>query len=483
MPTPHSNDFHMLWKFARSGDEVKVRELIEDSAAVARNLLNLKHHRKGTTPLMEAAACRCNEPIVSELIAAGADVNAVDDTKLKNTALHYAAKTNRDPLVVETLLEAGADPYAVNRKGFMPLDIARQKRRKAVGAVLLNAMKVHAGWLFLRGKFRWNKRWGVVVACNKQRTSTELCVFRQPGDLRPLVVMLIDEAARMTQFPSTDSYSWLQRNYAFVFDKPVMCHRVKREKFTRSPICKKTMSLDDVRTLHYVFAADSLNNLTQWRRVLQSTNFDPREARSSVNRSSLIESQSGELYYWPQELVENLRSTVLREQEQQRQGSSELQQQQKLGVTPEHGLPVATAGGTFDQPAGAPAQLSTVYRMSEEDEAPPDLLERAAAGETGGRSAAVRFASPHPVDAGDQVPSVAAAPHLHTGEHGRASSNVSIVSGSEPEATTGPEVASGTVLLPDSKVPQPRSRQSNQEIAVDEEDGRRSSDLAGELQL
>uniref|UniRef100_A0AAV1TCQ4 Uncharacterized protein n=1 Tax=Peronospora matthiolae TaxID=2874970 RepID=A0AAV1TCQ4_9STRA len=475
MSTPHSNDFHMLWKYARSGDEVKVRQLIEESAAVARNLINLKHHRKGTTPLMEAAAYRCNEPIVSELIASGADVNEVDDTKLKNTALHYAAKTNRDPLVVETLLEAGADPYAVNRKGFTPLDIARQKRRKAVGAVLLNYMKVHAGWLFLRGKFRWNKRWGVVVACNKQRTSTELCIFRQPGDLRPLVVMLIDEAARMTQFPSTDSYSWLQRNYAFVFDKPVMCHRVKREKFTRSPICKKTMSLDDVRTLHYVFAADSLNNLNQWRRVLQSSNFDPLEGCSSMNRSSLVEAQNGELYYWPQELVENLRSTVLREQELQRQGSIDAQKQQ-LGATPDQRSTVATTGVPDPLASAQPVQPSTVYRMPD-DEASPNSLVQGSAGQTADRSSAVHFASPHAVDRNAVSPVAVQQPF--NDEPRRTSSSASIVSGEGPESTD-PEFAPGMVFLPGSKVPQQHSHPSKNEVGQDEEADRRN-DLAGQL--
>lgn len=77
---------------------------------MARNLVNFKHHRKGTTPLMEAANCRCGEPVVAKLIAAGADVNDVDDTRLKNTALHYAAMTNRDSLTTETLLEAGPMP-------------------------------------------------------------------------------------------------------------------------------------------------------------------------------------------------------------------------------------------------------------------------------------------------------------------------------------------------------------------------------------
>lgn len=312
------DEFLLLWKHSKAGHEVKVRELIEEFNAVALNLVNQKHYRKGTTPLMEAAACRCGGPVVAKLISAGADVNDVDDTKLKGTALHYAAMTNRNSIVTEILLEAGADAYAVNRMGHTPLDVARQYGRKEVGAVLLNHMKVYAGWLYLRGRFCWRRRWVVVVACNKQQTSTELCIFRHPGKLRPELVMLIDEAARMTHFSSTDTYSWLKRDNAFVFDKPVMCHRVRRHKFTRSPICKKTMSLEDVQTQHFTFATDKLSDLAQWHRVMQKSNFRPCEDDSSFFKTSLVDTQKGECYYWPHELVESLRTSILKEQDQER---------------------------------------------------------------------------------------------------------------------------------------------------------------------
>ncbi|CAH0517189.1 unnamed protein product [Peronospora belbahrii] len=356
----HRNDFLTLWKLSRAGDEARIQEYIAESDAVARNLVNLKHHCKGTSPLMEAAASKCNEPVVAQLIAAGADVNDVDDTKLKNTALHYAAMTNADPLTIEALLEAGANAFAVNRKGFTPLDVARQSGRKTAGAALLEHMKVHAGWLFLRGKFHWKKRWAVVVACNKQRTSTELCIFRGLNDLRPSVVMLIDEAARMVHFSSTDSYSWLQRDNAFVFDKPVMCHYVKKEKFTRSPICKKTMSLVNVQTLHCVFAADSLNNLAQWRHVLESSNFQSRESQSVLRCSSLFQSQNGELYYWPHELVDNLRATILQEQEQEREQANDPVQQRLRATFEERRASLAST------PAPAPAPVANLSTFNEQ---------------------------------------------------------------------------------------------------------------------
>lgn len=462
------NDFLVLWKLSRSGDEVKVQEEIEESDAVARNLVNFKHHRKGTTPLMEAAACRGGEPVVTKLIAAGADVNDVDDTRLKNTALHYAATTNPDPLATKTLLEAGADAFAVNRKGLTPLDVARQNGRKAVGTVLMNHMKVHAGWLYLRGKFRWKRRWAVVVACNRQRTSTELCIFRRQGDLRPDLVMLIDEAARVSHFPSTDSYSWLKRENAFVFDKPVMCHRIKGRKFTRAPICRKTMSLDDVQTLHYVFAADSLNNLAQWRRVLQSSNFCSRESRSSLNRTSLVETQNGELYYWPHELVENLRSSILREQDQQREEANDPLYQRLRATFEQRQSELAPDAQQAPQPQ-APTQLLPSYENSVDD-LPPNFQRRATPGQLVDQPRAlvnrdqsrVHFTPIQPVKY-IEVPLAAQQPYIDCQD---TNSSVSIVTGSDFD-TAGPEFETGIMILSDneSRTSQPQ-QSSNQEQEI-----------------
>jgi hypothetical protein len=313
-----------VWKAAKDGDDATLQQTLVDSRdALGPNLVNWKHHRKGTTPLMAAAECKRGEAAVRQLIAAGADVNAEDDTKLKNTALHYAATNNRDSLIIEALLEAGADVFALNRKGLSPLDLARQYRRGAVAATLLENMKVHSGWLFLRGKFRWKKRWAVVLACNKQRTSKELCIYHHPGDLRPDAVMLVDEAARASCFPSNDSFCWLKHANAFIFDKPVMCHRVKRQKITRSPICRKTMSQEDVQTRDLVFAADSLHNRERWQQVLESSNFYDRETGAPLYDMPLFDAPHGELYYWPHELVENVRSSMLPQHEGRREEDTE----------------------------------------------------------------------------------------------------------------------------------------------------------------
>lgn len=454
MPTARAECL-LLWKLARGGDEVTIQQEIEDSDAVARNLVNWKHNRKGTTPLMEAAACRCGEPAVAKLIAAGADVNDVDDTKLKNTALHYAATTNNDAMTTETLLEAGADAFAVNRKGFTPLDVARQHRRKKVGAVLLEHMKVHSGWLFLRGRFRWKKRWAVVVACNKQRTSTELCIFRRQGDLRPELVMLIDEAARMTLIPSNDSYSWLKHDNAFIFDKPVMCHSVKRQKFTRSPICRKTMSLENVQTKHLVFAADSYNNLVQWRRVLLSSNFYSRDSRSFQYQPPLYEAPNGELYYWPHELVENLRSSLLKEQEQQREADNDtLYQRLRSTFEQRESEAAQDTPAQQQEPEVEPTAQPPDEPVDRNDELPPNFRRREeqSAGDQPVRETRdqnpnrVHFTPPPQPTKYVEVPRAAQRQYVGRPQAAPAS----VTSGSDID-TVGPEFATGILLLTDTE--------------------------------
>lgn len=314
-----------VWKAAREGDINKLREmLVETRDALGPNLVNWKHHNHGTTALMVATESKRGDEIVWQLITAGADVNIEDDTKLKNTALHYAAMTNRRSGVVDALLASGADAFAINRKGLSPIDLARQYRRDAVVASLTEHMKVHCGWLYLRGKVHWKKRWGVVMACNKQRTSKELCLFQNPKDVRPEAVLLIDEAARASPFEISDNFFWLKRDYAFIFDKPVMYQSVRRQKLTRSPICRKTMSLEDVQIRNLVFAADNLYNFKCWKRVLESTNFYDHETGASLYGMQPCESASSELYYWPHELVQNVRSSIMRQSEARKSSSTAM---------------------------------------------------------------------------------------------------------------------------------------------------------------
>lgn len=52
-------------------------------------------------------------------LAAGADVQALDG--INSTPLHWAARDNENPAVIEALVRAGADVQALNENARMPL--------------------------------------------------------------------------------------------------------------------------------------------------------------------------------------------------------------------------------------------------------------------------------------------------------------------------------------------------------------------------
>ena len=70
------------------------------------------------------------------LVDRGANVNAVDDHRGR-TALHWAAVRGAGKAFVTYLLDQGADPSIQDRDGATALDIAREKKRKAIESMLL----------------------------------------------------------------------------------------------------------------------------------------------------------------------------------------------------------------------------------------------------------------------------------------------------------------------------------------------------------
>ena len=86
------------------------------------------------TPLMRAAG-RGSLANIRLLLKAGAKVNAASG---QGTALHEAVEENR-PDVVRLLLKAGADPQMTDGRGQSALDLARQKRRRNIVALLERA--------------------------------------------------------------------------------------------------------------------------------------------------------------------------------------------------------------------------------------------------------------------------------------------------------------------------------------------------------
>ncbi len=86
------------------------------------------------TPLAQAIL-RNRDAIASHLIAAGADVNATDNSD--RTPLHLAVERNNPGMAAE-LLKAGADPCLRDRTGWTPLHHAAARNRLEIARALLD---------------------------------------------------------------------------------------------------------------------------------------------------------------------------------------------------------------------------------------------------------------------------------------------------------------------------------------------------------
>jgi ankyrin repeat protein len=96
----------------------------------------------GVTPLMKAALTG-DDALVTALVEAGADVNAVTSTGA--TALQAAARGSVDGAAVRTLLESGADPQPTDQYGWTPLmDAAQWGRTEAARALIEHGADVLA---------------------------------------------------------------------------------------------------------------------------------------------------------------------------------------------------------------------------------------------------------------------------------------------------------------------------------------------------
>ena len=80
------------------------------------------------TVLHWAARYNGNPRVVQALLAAGASLEARDVGK--ETPLHWAAVSNQNPEVVQALLAAGANPNARNEKGKWPEELTKRKEER-----------------------------------------------------------------------------------------------------------------------------------------------------------------------------------------------------------------------------------------------------------------------------------------------------------------------------------------------------------------
>ena len=122
-----------------SGDYFQAATL-EEVADCLRSGVDLKKlNEDGNTPLHSAAGFCTNPAVIATLVKAGADLEA-RDRKFGNTPLHSAAMSNKNPAVIAKLLKLGAVGKALNADGNTPLhSAARSNTNPDVIAALLNA--------------------------------------------------------------------------------------------------------------------------------------------------------------------------------------------------------------------------------------------------------------------------------------------------------------------------------------------------------
>lgn len=92
----------------------------------------------GRTPLHLAMLANSSPGVVDALLEAGADPNARDLNGV--TPLHLAGQRNGDPAIVTTLVEAGADPNARGPSGMTPLHMTWNRPRSTGAAAVVREL-------------------------------------------------------------------------------------------------------------------------------------------------------------------------------------------------------------------------------------------------------------------------------------------------------------------------------------------------------
>ncbi len=140
-------------------------------SAISRGADVHAREERGFTPLLVAAKDNEDPGVISVLLKAGADIEAVPDGgDYKWTALMWAAQSNANPEVITALLTAGANDRVVDQDGFTPLLMAAEYNgNPEVITRLLKAgedvdQKDHYGWTPLMEAASRNHSPGVVMA-------------------------------------------------------------------------------------------------------------------------------------------------------------------------------------------------------------------------------------------------------------------------------------------------------------------------------
>lgn len=122
---------------AAVGDVARLRELLGPEPAAARERANSTS--ADGWPLLHLAAAFADRETVATLVAAGADVNQISATPMRNQALHAVLALSRDADVTRLLIEHGADVNAAQAAGYRPLHQVAAAGRDDLVRILLDA--------------------------------------------------------------------------------------------------------------------------------------------------------------------------------------------------------------------------------------------------------------------------------------------------------------------------------------------------------
>ena len=122
---------------AAVGDVARLRELLGPEAAGARERANSTS--ADGWPLLHLAAAFADRETVATLLAAGADVDQISATPMRNQALHAVLALSRDAGVTRLLIEHGADVNAAQAAGYRPLHQVAAAGRDDLVRILLDA--------------------------------------------------------------------------------------------------------------------------------------------------------------------------------------------------------------------------------------------------------------------------------------------------------------------------------------------------------
>jgi ankyrin repeat protein len=125
-----------IFEAASLGDVTRLADLLASDSALAQ-----ARSDDDFTPLHYAAFFDGPEA-ARLLLDHGADVNAFADNELGVHPLNSAAAAGRGD-VAAVLLEHGADPNATTRRGFKPLDAARENGDDALAELLRSHGAAH----------------------------------------------------------------------------------------------------------------------------------------------------------------------------------------------------------------------------------------------------------------------------------------------------------------------------------------------------